>query len=58
MVQWILMVFFCIQSECVQLITDPYDTLSECEINRVMVTQQILNTEGITFFQVRCDQVK
>ena len=50
------MVFFCIQSECVQLVTEPYATLAECEINRVMVTQQILNTQGITFFQIRCDE--
>ena len=56
MVQWVLMVFFCIGSECVQLITEPYPHLAECEINRHMVTAQILTTEGITFFQIRCDE--
>ena len=54
---WILMVFFCIGSECVQMVTTPYTTLSECEINPHEVTQQILNIEGITFFQIRCDEV-
>lgn len=52
------MVFLCIQSECVQLITEPYPDPLECEINRVLVTEQILEVEGITFFQVRCDEVK
>ena len=56
MVQWVLMVFFCIGAECVQLVTTPYATLTECDINRSMVTQQILATEGITFFQIRCDE--
>jgi len=53
---WILMVFFCIGQECVQLVTEPYPDPLECEINRVIVTEQILATEGITFFQIRCDQ--
>ena len=57
MVQWLLMVFFCIGTECVQLITEPYTTHDECDINRHMVIQQILATEGITFFQIRCDEV-
>ena len=53
---WILMVFFCIGSECVQMVTEPYTTLAECDINRHVVIQQILATEGITFFQIRCDE--
>ena len=56
MVQWVLMVFFCMGVECVQLVTEPYPHLAECDINRHMVTAQILATEGITFFQIRCDQ--
>lgn len=56
MTQWILMVFFCIGAECVQMVTTPYTTLAECDINRHMVTEQIFATEGITFFQIRCDE--
>ena len=50
------MVFFCIGAECVQMVTTPYTTLAECDINRHMVTEQIFATEGITFFQIRCDE--
>ena len=56
MTQWILMVFFCIGTECIQMVTEPYPDRLECDINRTMVTEQILNTEGITFFQIRCDE--
>ena len=56
MTQWILMVFLCIGTECIQMVTEPYTTLAECEINRQVVTEQIFATEGITFFQIRCDE--
>jgi hypothetical protein len=52
---WILMVFFCIGSECTSLETPPYRYEAECELNQSKAVDAVLSVEGITFFQVRCE---
>ena len=54
---WILMVFFCIGSECTSLETPAYRYKAECELNQSKAVDAILSVEGITFFQVRCEAV-
>jgi hypothetical protein len=53
---WILMVFFCIGSQCTSLETPPYRYEAECELNQTRAVDAILSVEGITFFQVRCER--
>ena len=55
---WVLSVFFCMASECVQLHTEPYPTLDECEINRSQVVDQLHLIDGITFYLNSCDAPK
>jgi hypothetical protein len=54
---WILMVFFCIGSECTSLETAPYLNQQECELNQAKAVDAVLSVEDITFFQVRCEWV-
>ena len=56
MIGWVLSVFFCISNECVQLETEPYNTLQECEINRAQVVNHLHQIDGITFYLNRCDR--
>ena len=54
---WIMMVFFCFADACTSLETAPYDTKAECESHQSVAVDAVLSVEGITFFQVRCEQV-
>ena len=53
---WIIMVFFCFADGCTSLETKPYATKQECELNTSVAVDAVLSVEGITFFQVRCEQ--
>ena len=50
------MVFFCFADGCTSLETKPYATKAECELNTSVAVDAVLSVEGITFFQVRCQQ--
>ena len=52
-----MMVFFCFADACTSLETAPYDTKAECESHQSVAVDAVLSVEGITFFQVRCEQV-